>query len=76
MGSDLILIPSVFGGFVDCPLDCGRRRFSANSSTGFADGGQRSFCPFTRTAMSHLDHQETVRHHNEIHMPGLALAVA
>ena len=32
--------------------------------------------PGTRTALPHPYHEQTVRQHHEVHMPGLALAAA
>src|SRR3954453_3354204 len=43
--------------------------------TGLADGHQRPVRPLIRMALPQLPHQEAVRQHDEVHMPGLALAV-
>src|SRR5512135_2958076 len=32
-------------------------------------------CPFLRTALLQLAHEQTVRHHDQVHVPGLALDI-
>src|SRR5438552_9085089 len=49
---------------------------SEDRSTGFADGRQLLERPLIRMALPQLSHQKAVRQHDEVHMPGLALAVA
>jgi hypothetical protein len=44
-------------------------------STGFADCRQPLQSPFTRTALPQLAHQQTVRQHDQVHVPGLALEI-
>ena len=49
--------------------------FAQHRSTGFADGRQLLECPILRTVLPELPHQETVRQHDQVHVPCLALAV-
>ena len=49
--------------------------FPEDRPTGFADGRQLLKRPFLRMALPQLFHQETVRQHDEVHVPGLALAI-
>src|SRR5512135_407481 len=46
-----------------------------HGSTGFADGRQSMERPLTRTALPQLAHQETIRQHDQIHVPGVALGI-
>src|SRR5271165_4129531 len=60
---------------LDCP---GQRRaqvFAEHCSTGFADCRQSMERPLTRTALPQLAHQETIRQHDQVHVPGLALGI-
>jgi hypothetical protein len=41
-----------------------------------ADGRQPTERPVVRTALLQLDHEETVRQHDQVHVPCLALAIA
>jgi len=49
--------------------------FSEHRPTGLADGRQLPERPVIRMALPQLLHQEAVRQHDEVHVPGLALAV-
>ena len=73
---DSLLRPPSCCGLFDRPGDGFTERFSRHGSTGFADGRQHGMSPVTRTALPHPCHEQTVRQHHEIHMPGLALAAA
>src|SRR5258708_15803850 len=44
-------------------------------SAGFADGHQPMERPLPRTALLQLAHEQTVRQHDQVHVPGLALEV-
>src|SRR6516162_1407662 len=60
------------GGLLDRPGQRGAQGLVGHRATGLADGHQPLQCPFLRTALPQLDHQETVRQHDEVHVPGLA----
>jgi hypothetical protein len=75
MGEDAVVRPGGFGGFINGPGDGVSQGLAHDGSTGFADGSQHGMCPFTRTALPHLCDQKRVRQHDEVHVPGLALAL-
>ncbi len=60
---------------VDRPRECRTQGLPRHRSTGFADGHQPMECPLTRTALLQLAHQQTVRQHDQVHMPGVALDI-
>ena len=72
----MVDIMGINGGLLDCPGDGGSHGFSEYGSTSFADGRQLSESPFFRTVLPELIHEESVRQHDQVHVPGLALAVA
>src|SRR5512135_2633477 len=56
----------------------GERRaqgFLGHRSAGFADGHQPVERPLLRTALLQLADEQTVRQHDQVHMPGLALDI-
>jgi hypothetical protein len=70
---------SVFPIFLDLlkgPAEGGAERLVKHRSAGFADGLQTTERPFARTILPQLTHEKTVRQHHQVHVPGLALAVA
>ena len=76
MGHYSLRAPSVFFDMVDGPSHGRTQRLSQHCSTGFADRPQLLVCPVIRMALPQLFHQQTVRYHDQVHMPRLALAVA
>src|SRR5919106_2159943 len=76
MRYDSLLTPAVRSRSLDGPYDRFAQGFPQYGPTGFANGRQHPMRPLTRTALPQLGHQQTVHQHDEIHMPGLALAVA
>ena len=60
----------------DHPGDGGSHGFAHYRSTGFADCRQLAECPIFRTVRPELIHEKSVRQHDQVHVPGLALAVA
>src|SRR3989304_6237337 len=60
----------------DHPGDGGSHGFAQYRSTGFADGRQLAEGPCFRTVRPELIHKKSVRQHDQVHVPGLALAVA
>ena len=76
MGHDPLHTPVTFLDVVDGPSQRRTERLFQHRSTGFADGRQLLVCPFIRMALPQLFHQETVRYHDQVHVPGLALAVS
>src|SRR5512146_2896260 len=60
---------------LDGPSERRAQIFPEHGSTGFADGRQSMERPLTRTALPQLAHQETIRQHDQIHVPGLALGI-
>ena len=76
MRDHTVQAPGVFRHPLDGPRQRLAQRFPENRSTGFADGRQLLERPFIRMALPQRTHQEAVRQHDEVHVPGLALAVA
>src|ERR1035438_7704498 len=69
----------VFFVFPDLLNDLGKggaERLIEHRSAGFADGLQTTESPLLRTVLSQLTHEQAVRQHDQVHVPGLALAVA
>ena len=64
-----------FGDLIDGPFESGTQSFFCDSATGLADGHQPAECPRLRTALFELNHEQAVRQHDQVHVPGLALAV-
>src|SRR5208337_3907253 len=60
---------------LDCPGQSRAQALAEHRSTGFADGHQPMERPFTRTTQPQLTHQETVRQHDQVHVPCLALDI-
>src|SRR3954447_12956614 len=60
---------------LDRPGERRAQGLSAHRPTGFADGHQPTESPFLRTALLQLAHEQTVRQHDQVHVPGLALDV-
>src|SRR6266567_2796841 len=59
----------------DRPRQRRAQRLGQHRATGLADGRQPLRCPFIRTALPQLTHQQAVRQHDEVQVPGLALTV-
>lgn len=68
--------PGLLRYLVDRPVQGLAQALPQHSSTGLADGRQLLQSPFRDVAFLQLDHQQTVRQHDHVHVPGLALAVA
>ena len=60
---------------LDCPGQRCAQVFPKHSPTGFADCRQPMECPLTRTVLPQLAHQETIRQHDQVYVPGLALGI-
>src|SRR5258708_37558978 len=65
----------VSSNLVDRPRDRRSQGLPRHRPTGFADGHQPMERPLTRTALLQLAHEQTVRQHDQVHMPGLALDI-
>jgi len=74
MRLDLFGYPSLLGRLFDRPGDGLSHSLPQDGPTGFADGRQHTMRPITHTALPHLRYEQAVRQHDEIHVPGLALA--
>lgn len=66
----------VFPDLLHNPAKGGAERFVEHRSAGFADGLQPTESPFVRTVLPQLAHEQAVRQHHQVHVPGLALAIA
>ena len=66
----------VFPDLLNDPGKGGAERLVEHRSAGFADGLQTTEGPLVRTVLPQLAHEQAVRQHDQVHMPGLALAVA
>src|SRR4051794_9747049 len=60
---------------LDRPGERRAQGLSAHRPTGFADGHQPMECPLLRTALLQLAHEQAVRQHDQVHVPGLALDI-
>src|SRR5262249_60767459 len=63
------------GDLLDGPREGRPQVLLEHRSTGFADGHQPMECPFLRTALLQLAHEQAVRQHDQVHVPGLALEI-
>jgi len=70
--TDRLVLPC---DLLDRPGQGRPQRFSDHRPTGLADGHQPMERPFLRTALLQLAHEQTVRQHDQVHVPGLALVV-
>jgi hypothetical protein len=61
---------------IDCPSERVAHGFPQHCSAGFTDGRQLHERPVTRMGLVQLADEQAVRHHDEIHVPGLAMTVA
>jgi len=66
----------IFNDLLDGPRQGRAKRLVHHSAAGFADGRQSMERPCFRTVVEKLAHQQTVRQHDQVHVPGLALAIA
>src|SRR5437879_3964273 len=64
------------GDLLDGPAQGCSQGFTQHRATGFADGRQPLESPFLRTVLPQLPHEQAVRQHDQVHVPGLALAIA
>src|SRR3954467_6910233 len=71
----MIIGPFKSGDLVDRPGERRTQSFPAHRSTGFADGHQPMECPLLRTALLQLAHEQAVRRHDQVDVPGLALDI-
>ena len=72
----MVMVFFVFADLLDNPANGGAERLVKHRSAGFADGFQTTEGPFVRTILPQLTHEQAVRQHDQVHVPGLALAVA
>ena len=75
MSDDMFLAPGAEREPFHDPVERRAQSLRQDRSTGLADGRQLPVCPLIRMALPQLPHQEAVRQHHEVHVPGLALAV-
>ena len=64
------------GDFCDGPFKGCPESFDCHRATGLANGRQPRECPVLRTVLLQLENEEAVRQHDQVHVPGLALAIA
>src|SRR6516165_9650724 len=64
-----------FRNLLDCPGKRCAQVFPEHGPTGFADCRQSMERPLPRTVLPQLAHQETIRQHDQVHVPGLALGI-
>src|SRR6059058_926652 len=67
-----LVLPS---DLLDRPGQGRPQRFPDHCTAGLADGHQPMERPLPRTALSQLAHEQAVRRHDQVHVPGLALVV-
>ena len=75
MSDDLFLTPGTEREPFHGPVDRRAQGLGQDRPTGFANGRQLPVRPFIRMALPQLTHQEAVRQHDEVRVPGLALTV-
>src|SRR3954465_16077634 len=63
------------GDLLDRPGERRTQGLLRHRSTGLADGHQPMECPLLRTALLQLAHEQTVRRHDQVDVPGLALDI-
>src|SRR4051812_5784045 len=61
------------GHLLDRPRERRPQGLLLHRPTGLADGRQPLERPFLRTALLQLAHEPTLRQHDQVHVPGLAL---
>src|SRR5919112_3564468 len=71
----MIIGPFKSGDLLDRPGERRTQRLPTHRPTGFADGHQPMERPLLRTALLQLAHEQTVRQHDQVHVPGLALEI-
>src|SRR6516225_9347611 len=67
--------PLLLCHLLDRPSQSRAQVLTEHCSTGFADCRQPMERPLTRTALPQLARQETIRQHDQVHVPGLALGI-
>src|SRR3954468_1167087 len=75
MSDHMIERPLHLCHLLDCPSQRCAQVFPKHSPTDFADCRQPMERPLTRTVLPQLAHQETIRQHDQVHVPGLALGI-
>src|SRR3972149_1618015 len=71
----MVVAARILGDFVDGPGERRPHGLAQHRPAGFADGRQPTERPFLRTALPELVHEQTVRQHDQVHVPCLAPAV-
>src|SRR3990167_576281 len=72
----MVKVLFVFLDLLNDPGKGGAERLVQHRSAGFADGFQTTEGPFARTILPQLTHEQGVRQHDQVHVPGLAQAIA
>jgi len=72
----MVAASRILGHLFESPVEGGSHRLPQHGPTGFADGRQLGKRPFLCTVLLELGHEQSVRQHHQVHVPGLALAVA
>src|SRR3954465_11600254 len=67
--------PVLLGDVLDRPGERRPQGLPCHRPTGFADGHQPMDGPLLRTALPQLAHEQAVRQHDQVHVPGLALDI-
>ena len=75
MHEHLLVFATFVDHWIDRPGKCLPSGLASHHSKGFADGHQLTECSFTRAGLFQLAREQTVRHRDDIHVPGLALIV-
>src|ERR671921_1946962 len=71
----MIIGPFKSGDLLDRPGERRTQRLPTHRPTGFADGHQPMERPLLRTTLPQLAHEQTVRQHDQVDVPGLALDI-
>ena len=72
----MVAASRILGNLLDSPIKSRSHGLSRYRTTGFADGHQLTVSPFFRTVLPELGHEQSVRQHDQVHVPCLAPAVA
>src|SRR6266852_9199787 len=71
----MIQFPRFLGDLLRSPDERLPQGLAQQRTARLADGHQPLQNPFLRTALPQLTHEQTVRQHDQVHVPGLALTV-
>jgi len=75
LSDDMVIGLLKAGDLLDRPGECRTQGLLHHRPTGFADGHQPMEGPLLRTALPQLAHEQAIRQHDQVDVPGLALVI-